>query len=856
MNSTDSMEVSISTIKQQRILMQRNLSQRKLMESLKNCSIMLQKLRNDSIFPKQYYELYILVYDSLTVLSGYLVENHPKRHHLADLYELVQYAGNILPRLYLMITVGSSFLQIKDSPSEEILKDMLEMCRGIQNPIRGLFLRYYLSQRTKTWIVESNLSKKFVVTFIITNFIEMNKLWVRLQHQGPLKERELRTKERKELQILIGSNLVRISQVIEDDIVIYQKEILPLVLEQVIQCRDSVSQEYLLDVICQVFPADFHLHTLDFLLDVFLKVNPMMSIYKVLTFLIERLNGFINRQDEIDTINERLKALKIGEVNVFVTFWKFLQKLGDERPDLSLNEFISMVGSILELSIKWYPDNLSNIDVLFRFLKDKCEANGSSIPQECDSLIKHILLFSNLNEHTLLLMQFITKYNSYRELLSMQSVSLQKSIINDILDLILQSDFKITNGSDLEMILLVCEPLIKINNTISEKSTPLIIEEAVESFELESDLKLNSEQEKLAKLVHICYHRSITKHVELLLTCKNWFYKGGRHMRFTYPSIISNFWKLMRKTKLKMNKYPNRKLKYENLLKQLFKYVSRCNNDLFNIIGSSSSDLIFKLNLQTAAIADQFQLCEMSYDFFTQSFAIFEESITDSHTQFQAIIDMAQILQKTRHLYDNSYYENLITRCTLYGSKLLKKQDQCRAVYLCSHLWWVTEIPTLGEEEGITENFYREGKRVLECLQRSLRIADSIIDNIQSCQLMVEILNRCCYYFIHGDENSTHVGVKYINGLIELIQTNLTSLKMEELGGVNNNDGVIDKCLIGTEGSYIHLLPGSFKSIVTTKLPPITITSLILIPTEFFQRTLRYMDDQKEVDDRFKAIIM
>jgi vacuolar protein sorting-associated protein 35 len=27
----------------------------------------------------------------------------------------------------------------------------------------------------------------------------------------------------------------------------------------------------------------------------------------------------------------------------------------------------------------------------------------------------------------------------------------------------------------------------------------------------------------------------------------------------------------------------------------------------------------------------------------------------------------------------------------LHGSKLLKKPDQCRAVYLASHLWWVVE---------------------------------------------------------------------------------------------------------------------------------------------------------------------
>ena len=44
----------------------------------------------------------------------------------------------------------------------------------------------------------------------------MNKLWVRLQHQGHSSERELRYRERKELKILVGSNLVRLSQIIDD----------------------------------------------------------------------------------------------------------------------------------------------------------------------------------------------------------------------------------------------------------------------------------------------------------------------------------------------------------------------------------------------------------------------------------------------------------------------------------------------------------------------------------------------------------------------------------------------------------------------------------------------------------------
>jgi vacuolar protein sorting-associated protein 35 len=59
---------------------------------------------------------------------------------------------------------------------------------------------------------------------------------------------------------------------------------------------------------------------------------------------------------------------------------------------------------------------------------------------------------------------------------------------------------------------------------------------------------------------------------------------------------------------------------------------------------------------------------------------------------------LAGALQSTRG-FGKENYDTLITKTALHGSKLLKKPDQCRAVYLASHLWWVIEIPARGEED-------------------------------------------------------------------------------------------------------------------------------------------------------------
>lgn len=81
----------------------------------------------------------------------------------------------------------------------------------------------------------------------------MNKLWVRLQHQGHSRDREKREMERRELRILVGTNLVRLSQLDGVDLETYQRIILPSILEQVVNCKDVIAQEYLMEVVIQVF---------------------------------------------------------------------------------------------------------------------------------------------------------------------------------------------------------------------------------------------------------------------------------------------------------------------------------------------------------------------------------------------------------------------------------------------------------------------------------------------------------------------------------------------------------------------------------------------------------------------------
>lgn len=104
------------------------------------------------------------------------------------------------------------------------------MCRGVQHPLRGLFLRNYLLQCTRNILPdvceveeENEGTVKDSIDFVLMNFAEMNKLWVRMQHQGHSREKERREREREELRLLVGTNLVRLSQLESINVERYKK---------------------------------------------------------------------------------------------------------------------------------------------------------------------------------------------------------------------------------------------------------------------------------------------------------------------------------------------------------------------------------------------------------------------------------------------------------------------------------------------------------------------------------------------------------------------------------------------------------------------------------------------------------
>ncbi|KAI0641093.1 vacuolar protein sorting-associated protein 35 [Trametes meyenii] len=872
---------SLATVKIQVQQMKRHLELDQLMDALKSASLMLAELRTSSLTPKQYYELYIAVFDALRHLSNYLYDAHVQgRHHLADLYELVQYAGNIVPRLYLMITVGSVYMSIPDAPVKEVMKDMLEMSRGVLHPIRGLFLRHYLSGQTRDHLPigddngpKGNLQDS--INFVLTNFIEMNKLWVRLQHQGHSREREKREMERKELRILVGTNLVRLSQLDGVDLDMYQKFILPSILQQIVVCKDVIAQEYLMEVVIQVFTDEFHLYTLGPFLSATAQLHPKVNIKQIVIALIDRLAAYAAREAENEDpeetkrqeeaaakrLAERVKEARLrhnvqapsatadsvtavsnewgsaptspvvsekptesaeptsptangtaeggesekngkgkekeGEaeqvrkfrgvpenVKLFEVFWHQVVELIKARPDLSIQDITALLVSLTNLSLSCYPDQLEYVDQILGFAAEKIKEFTDSpdlhSPQTTANL--QALLVAPINSYqsvlTLLALQ------QYTALLNQQPYSTRRTLSHSLISSVLKNETVIETPEDVNGILELCHVLIRDQadaSTAGAHGAPTHVKDPRRGpYHYERE-ELAEEQGWIARMVHLFRSENLDVQFEILQTARRHFETGGDRMRFTYPALITSAIKLCRR-------YHNREHleeDWQSKVSSILKFVRQLNSILSTTVEAPS--IALRLFLLAAQIADECGFENLTYDMYVDAFSVYEESISESRAQLQAITLIIGTLQGAR-VFSEDNYDTLITKAALHGAKLLKKPHQASAVNLASHLWWQDVPPeeehveapkeaekSTAKEEGEGAKAYplQDSKRVLECLQKALRIANSATEEIITIQLYCDTLDQYLYYL---DRGAPAVTPKFVNSLVELITASIDNI--------------------------------------------------------------------------------
>merc|ERR1712223_1098020 len=720
---------------------------------------MLSELRTSLLSPKSYYQLYMGICDELRHLEQFLLDEFRKGRKVADLYELVQYAGNIVPRMYLLITVGLVYIQTNEFSRRDILRDLVEMCRGVQHPLRGLFLRNYLLQCTRNIlpdaveeVIQSDPSQLILdgtiedsIDFILLNFSEMNKLWVRVQHQGHSREREKRERERLELRILVGTNLVRLSHLDNVDLEIYKQNVLPGVLEQVVSCRDAIAQEYLMECIIQVFPDEMHLATLNNFLTSCGQLHPLVNVKNIIISLIDRLAQFAQREDGSGGIPR--------DIQLFDIFSKEIAAIITGKKDMPPEDIVSLQVSLINMAHKCYPDRVDYVDTVLDVTKKLFDNVNIETIEYCTPVgreLEKLLLIpiNNFND-----MITVLGLSHFATLLSMYDFEGRRAMAVYIANNVVDNETSIATAEQTEVVLGLLAPLIQDQE---DGPTPDKWDDPDEFVE---------EQNLMGKIIHMLKaDNDPDQQYQILSTARKHFGLGGpSRIDSTLPPIVMFAYKLAQEFFAIKGKDD----KWEKKVAKIFQF---CHTTLMALVKAEMSELPLRLFLQGALVLATIDFEDqetVAYEYMSQAFSLYEDEISDSRAQLAAITLMIGTLEQMK-CFSEENHDPLRTQCALAASKLLKKPDQCRGVQVCSHLFWSGKTKTNNGEE------LKDEKRVLDCLKKGVKIASQCMDSGTKAQLYVELLNKYVYFY---EKFHTLITEEILQELIDRIQSELPNLE-------------------------------------------------------------------------------
>lgn len=306
----------------------------------------------------------------------------------------------------------------------------------------------------------------------------------------------------------------------------------------------------------------------------------------------------------------------------------------------------------------------------------------------------------------------------------------------------------VSSPQDCDALLSFMQPLVKD-----------VVEDTGAAEEEEDEDDFAAGQHLVACLIHTFSALDPQVEYQMYVVARKHFGQGGpKRIKYTLVPLVFRAMMLARKVKA-LESAPTPPAVAS---KKILGFV------LETIKGLASSEPLsaLRLFLEGAQCGNACGEDKIAYEFVSQAFQLYEDDISDSKAQMEVVLTSAGTLYTLNSL-DPEDYDTLVTNSTKHAVRLLKKPDQCRAVYTCSQLFWNNGVKY---EDG---KLFQDGKRVLDCLQRALKIADVCMQASTNVHLFVEILNRYLVCLEAGNEKIT---IKYIQGLLDLVSEHLSTM--------------------------------------------------------------------------------
>ena len=776
------LDEALLVVKSQGYQMKVAIENNKLRNSLKFAKAMLDTLKSTTLSPSNYYLLFLSIFDEMQYIFNYFREEARRGRRMKDLYDTVQQCENIIPRLFLLICVASAYIETGQTNATDIIFDLFNLIKGVQNPLRGLFCRYFFLKMIKDRLPDTGneyekpgASPDDTVKFILNNLEEMNGLWIRITNNNSIIGGEedntdiiSSLKEREQLKILIGENITRLSSLNCVNVEVYQKKVLPKIIEILLESKDSLSQQYLLECVVHAFPDEHNIACMNMLLDTCSKLQSNVDVKTIFISLMQKLAKYVeNSKDEKNIIDSTQKIFSVVKGNIN-------KIMNESNASLDVNKLIELQVAFLNFTIKCCPekerlDSTNNIliDCVNLLSKNKTEI----ISNDTIKLIGRLLsvpLESNMSIFSMGTFPELMRYLDYasRATLSLRIID---SLVNSA------STVKLDNSERVSALMDFIRPLLEDSPDAGE----------YDQYQFEY------EQASVCKLLFIINTNDPQHMYDILNVLKNTFIKGGtKRQKFTLSALVNAYITLGYKISYALNKIngveDSRKEKihedfinYYNLKsldtnEQIHKFMRRIYsqiNDTISIIENDFSDQALKLYLSLAIQINDIKIDrnlyeEICYNSLASAIQIFNRGKINDDLKVDLINQLiGTVLNITILSRDNLVA--ITSNIVQVSQSLLKRSDQSLAILNCSHLFYKTLVA--------------DSNKIIDCLNKAKKFADYAMTNPKNAILFIRIINKYLFFIekSENDESIDFINPETINDLIELVKNHIQSMKIE-----------------------------------------------------------------------------
>lgn len=766
------LDESLKKIKVQAINIQKCRKESNLRKCLKDANLMLLELRTNNLTPKLYYQLFTPIFDEMQLIENYFKEEVRRGRHINKIYDSVQQANCIIPRLYLLITVGAVWMDIQPNECYDILTDLSQIIKFAQHSIRGFFLRYFMLKMIKDKLPDKTNEylcgvARFedTINFLINNLEEMNSLWIRMSND-PNNNREISDKERSDIKGLLGENLAKLASLHGLNLEIYQNDILPQMRRIIIDCNDQLSQQYIMESIIHFFPDNYNIYSMRMLLEIISEMKSGADIRLLYIIIMDKITRYVTEieKTQLNIVEAAQKIYPLLSASLDILFEETIKK----SEEINISKYFELLVSFVKFANKCClsKNKLESINHILSF--------GASLAKKQTKIgsdgVKWLgkLLSASLDSELSLF-----ELNSFEDLIRLLDNTSQATLSLRIIESILNrsSKEKIDSVEKLKKLLNYIHPLLEDppNNNYFDQ------------------YQFEYEQKSVVKLFFIVKSKLPNVVLDMFTELKNTFIKGSmKRKKLTLPPLINAITLLCYQISTTIDHY-----------KGLIQTNSKIREDFINEIDLTSldEDKPFFVYLKSAYVlitesitaiepecpkqaiklylnaASQVNSIQSNRKQFEETYSIFiNNSISifnDGQFDLEHKIPMLNLIIGT--LLNNTILSHDILMSIIISLhqnvlSMDKKSDQCNALLGVSHLFY----SLLGNKE-----------KVIECLSQAKHFAEfAVISNPQNLSLFVQILNKLIYY-IEIDEGG-FIQKDLVDEVINLIKTNIETLKTNE----------------------------------------------------------------------------